>query len=381
MLYNPLGKLLFFVFLFGIRVQASEFYEPFQSTRQLAMGGVYVFSNQDGSSFMQNPAYTCFTKGLNWTVGGISLAVGDLENYTFLSDKNSAGTLAPTMATLSEYMGKKVSIRGDGYTSMSLPCFGMAITYTKNANFQVQNPAYPHIDTFYLTDSGFFIGGGFLLGLNLALGLDIKRVQRVGGAYTFGPESLADLTGSSGLTTLTQSIENGGYGYGIDTGLVARFGSTFLNPTASLSWRDVGSTAFTMTSGLSSPNRQKDNLVFGLTFDGSIPFAGIAGGLEYRHITDTNEQIGKKIHLGMELSIAMMDIRAGFYQGYTTYGAGVDLWLFQLEGALYSVEQGAYPGQTPEQRGQIGLSVDLSFDPDFKLMDAGGKRRRLKQRR
>ena len=143
----------------------------------------------------------------------------------------------------------------------------------------------------------------------------------------------------------------------------------------------MGSTAFQQTGGATAPERQKDNLVLGMTVDGSIPFLGMAAGFEYRHISDTGEQIGKKLHLGAEVSLAMFDLRAGFYQGYTSYGLGLDLWLLQLDAAWYQIEKGVYPGQTPDERVQLGLMMNLEFDPNFSLVGAGGKKRRLKQRR
>ena len=149
----------------------------------------------------------------------------------------------------------------------------------------------------------------------------------------------------------------------------------------SLNWRDIGSTAFTKTKGNDSPNRQKDDLVLGMTFDGSVPLLGVAGGLEYRHITDNDEQIGKKIHLGAEVTLAMFDFRAGLYQGYYTYGFGMNLWLLQFDAALYSVERGIYPGQTEDRRFQASILIDLEFDPNFKLVSSDGKARKLKQRR
>ena len=89
----------------------------------------------------------------------------------------------------------------------------------------------------------------------------------------------------------------------------------------------------------------------------------------------------KKIHVGAEIQLGFMDVRAGFYQGYFGYRLGIDLWLLQLDAALYTVEKGIYAGQTPEQKLQVGLLFDMEFDPNFKLTETGGKRRKLKQRR
>ncbi len=368
-----------FLLFFSFNSHSAEFYEQFQNTRQLGMGGVYVFHEHDGSSFLQNPAYTCFVKGFNWSIAGADIGVGDLTNYEFMKAKIESGD-TPTGATLSEYFGKAIYIKNGLYTSLSMPCFGFGIYNNVTASFLVENPAYPTINTFYRTDMGIVLGGGVRLGENFSLGLDVKRIQRKGGPATFGPESISLLDEPDGFKNLISSVENGGQAYGIDAGLVARVPAPF-NPTVSLSWKDVGSTAFTKTSGTTAPDRQKDNLTLGMTFEQSLLLMGVAGGIEYRHITDNNEQFGKKLHLGAEVSLFMFDLRAGLHQGYTTYGVGMDLWLLQFEAALYSAEKGAYPGQTPEQRAQIGLLIDMQFDANFNLVDTSGKRRRLKQRR
>ena len=380
MLFSAIRKTLFLVLFFAAGAQATEFYEPVQTVRQLGMGGVYVFNQNDGASFTQNPAYSCFTKGLNWSVANLDLALGDGNNSDFIQDLSESRE-TPNESNISDFMGKSIHVKLGGFSSMTLPCFGTALYYNAVAGFMVRNPAFPSIDTFYLTDTGFAVGGAVKLGENISLGLDVKRIQRKGGPYTFGPESIALLDEEGGFESLLRSVENGGTGYGLDLGVVSRLESVPFNPTASLSWKDVGSTAFVKTTGEDAPGRQKDNLVLGLTFDTSLPLLGIAGGMEYRHITDNDEQIGKKLHVGMEVSVAMFDVRAGLHQGYPTYGVGVDFWFFQLQAALYDVEKGVYPGQTPEKRGQIGLSLDLEFDPNFKLVDSGGKKRRLKQRR
>jgi len=371
-----------FLTLFISTAQAAEIYEPLESVRQLGMGGVYVFNEHDGASFMQNPGYSCFVKGLNWSLVGMEFGAGDLNNYEFLKTKYENNE-TPSMSNISDFMGKDVYAKVGAFSSITTPCFGTSGYYTGVAEFQVQNPAFPRLDTFYMTEYGFTIGGAIPLGQNLSLGLAAKRISRTGGPYSFGPDSLSALNGSdSALQELVESVQNSGVGYGLDAGLVARADDNMpLHPMASLSWRDVGSTAFVKTKGTDAPERQKDNLILGLTFEQELPLIGIAGGVEYRHITDTDEQISKKIHMGLEASLAMIDWRVGLYQGYYSYGVGVNFWFMQLDAALYQMEKGIYAGQTPERRAQIGLLIDLEFDPNFKLVGSGGKRRSLKQRR
>lgn len=376
-----LRSLLTLILLFSGKVaRADEFFEPFQSIRQLGMGGVYVFSDSDGSAFLQNPAYTCFSDGLNWTIFNVGTGIGDLQAAQELSDSGSSAN-PDSFSSLSPYYGKNIWVNMGGFSSFMTPCFGFAGTFTGLANFSLHNPAFPTMKTYYLTEYGLKIGMAYPITSMLSVGMDVKRMTRAGGPNELGPETLATLSGANSVQALISNFENTGVGYGIDVGVVARADKAPFNPTISVSWKDVGSTAYEKTNGLTAPERQKDNLVLGMTFDGSIPLLGIAGGMEYRHITDTGEQIGKKLHFGTELSLAFIDLRAGFNQGYTTYGMGVDLWILQFDAAWYKVEKGVYPGQTPDERAQIGIMMDLQFDPNFNLVDAGGKKRRLKQRR
>lgn len=378
----PLIGLLFSSLLSFSFSQAAEFYEPYQSTRQLGMGGVYVFHENDADSFLQNPAYTCQLEGLNWTVFDAQSGLGDLQSYTELVDAGGGSVPDPTaMSGLTPFYGKNIWLNATGNTTFTLPCFGFAMTFNGVANLYLNNPAFPELNTYYLTDTGFHLGAAIPISQNLSFGFSAKRIVRKGGPYTFGPSSLTTISGSNGLQTLIDSVQNTGGGYGLDMGLVSRFSMLPFNPTLSLGWRDVGSTSFIMTSGTGAPERQKDNLVLGMTIDGSIPLLGMAAGVEYRHINDNTEQLGKKLHFGAELSLGPLDARAGFYQGYPTYGVGMNFWFFQLEAAYYKVEKGVYPGQTPDERVKAGIYMDLAFDPNFNFMGAGGKKRKLKQRR
>lgn len=370
-------RTILFLVGFSFSAQAAEIFEPFQSIRQLGMGGVYVFNPEDASSFNQNPAYSCYTKGINWSLFDINLGINGQDVYETYQENG-----APEgMADFGPYYGLPVWLNTGGYSTLTAPCFGFSGYYTGLVSFRLHNPAFPTMETFYVTDYGVSFGAAMQFGPNLSLGFAAKRITRKGGEQTFGPDTLSEMEGEGGLEGMMEAFQNEGVGYGFDVGLVSRFEDMPLNPTISLAWRDVGSTAFLKTKGEDAPSRQKDNLVLGLGAEGSVPFAGIAAGLEYRHITDTGEQIGKKIHAGMEMSLAFLDVRAGFYQGYYTYGVGIDLFIFEFDAAMYTVEKGIYPGQTPDQRYQIGIKLNLGFDPNFSLTEVGGQRRRLKQRR
>lgn len=367
----PIKFLAAFLLLICQSALATEILEHYQSVRALGMGGVYTYSDSDPGVLFQNPAGLGLIKGVNWRLVDLNVGVNGLQIY---NDVKSVGAING-LSSLSSFYGKNVWVGADGYTAMVFPYFGFAAYDNGFTSFRLDNPAYPSMDMNFINDYGIIISGAIPVG-PAYLGLSAKRTTRRGGHNAIGPSLLTSINNS----TLLSQFQNEGSGYGIDTGIIYQVPAPF-KPTVSISWRDAGSTAFIKSAGAAAPDREKDNLVLSTTFNGSVPGLGLSGGLEYRHITDASETLGKKLYMGVELSLLMFDFRAGFYQGYTTYGAGLDLLLMHLDAAMYTVEKGAYPGQTPDQRIQISMTMDLGFDPSFRLLEMGGKKRNLKQRR
>ncbi|RLD16369.1 MAG: hypothetical protein DRI36_05735, partial [Caldiserica bacterium] len=67
----------------------------------------------------------------------------------------------------------------------------------------------------------------------------------------------------------------------------------------------------------------------------------------------------KKLHLGAEADLKILKLRGGFYQGYPSFGLGLDLWFLEIDYAFWGRELGRYPGQIPEWNHMI--SIRLSF--------------------
>jgi hypothetical protein len=77
-------------------------------------------------------------------------------------------------------------------------------------------------------------------------------------------------------------------------------------------------------------------------------------------------QLGKKIHMGIELGLPLLTLRAGLYQGYYSYGVGLDLGLVQIEAASWGTELGEYPGQLESRRYMAQLTMRIGFDLGLK---------------
>lgn len=359
-------------FCYSTLTEAKEIFEYNQSIKSLGMGGVRYPEEDDATIMLWNPAGLGYLSGFNWRVVDVGLGLNGLQIYNDLQDVgdiNGASSLTP-------FFGKNVWLGLNANSTFTLSYFGFAAYDNGFANLQLNNPAFPSLDVSYYNDYGFIVGGAAKVGPSGYIGMNAKRITRTGTDLKLGPDQLQNIT----TAALQDSLQDEGTGYGLDVGALW-VAPVPLSPAISLAWTDIGSLAFQKSKGDQGPPRIKDNLTLGMTVHGGLPGLGIAAGMEYRHITDQGEQFGKKIHFGTEISLLMFDFRAGFYQGYPTYGVGIDLWFFQLDAAMYTVEKGVYPGQTPDQRVQIALNMNLSFDPNFNLSDTSGKRRRLKQRR
>lgn len=353
------------------QAQAVEVLETHHSVRSSAMGGIYMSIVNDAEALFVNPAALGKTTGLNWEVMNVDLGINGMDVYNDFSniDQNDSNSF-------NQFFGKDVWLRAGGSTALTFPYFGVGAYTDTQTHLILHNPAFPRFDTTFISDYGLVVGGAFPLGPISYGGIAFKRISRWGGQQDIDLGVIANGNPSD----IADQFQNKGNAYGIDLATVTTLPLP-LSPTISLVWQDVGSTAFTKSAGEDAPPRIHDNLSLGLSTLMDLPGLDWTTGFEYRHITESQYSLGHKLHLGTELSLPIVDVRAGLNQGYLTYGAGISLLFIQLDAAVYTEETGAYTGQTAQNRIEFGLSIDLSFDADFKLMDSKGKRRKLKQRR
>jgi hypothetical protein len=116
--------------------------------------------------------------------------------------------------------------------------------------------------------------------------------------------------------------------------------------------------------------------VVGMAGDLRLPFVAIRPAFDVRHITDQDMQLFRKFNFGVEISLPLIDIRAGYSEGYLAYGAGMSFGPIRVDGASYGVELGDYPGQIEDRRymAQVTIELDLgSFGVDDSKSDPKSK--------
>lgn len=357
--------------LISLTAKAASVPETHHSVRSAGMGGIYMSIVNNSEALFVNPAALGRTQGLNWQIMNVEAGVNGLDIYNNFRDIDTSDS-----SSFNEFFGKEIWFRLGGRAAVTLPYFGVGIYTDNQTQLELHNPAFPQFDTTFLSDYGLVVGGAFPIGPASYGGLTVKRITRWGGQQDI---DLGVIAGGN-PSDIADQFQNKGNGYGIDAAVTTTLPAP-LSPTVSLVWQDIGSTAFIKSDGTDAPPRIHDNLSLGLSTYLDLPGLDWTAGVEYRHITESEYQLGKKLHFGTEFSLPFIDIRGGINQGYAAYGLGLNFFFIRFDVASYTEEMGAYPGQSPQNRVELGLSVDLSFDADFSLISADGKRRKLKQRR
>ncbi|WII72877.1 hypothetical protein QJS83_03205 [Bdellovibrio sp. 22V] len=360
----------------GMNSHAQSLGDSSRSIRSRAMGGVLVPFANDSDALFVNPAALkraslIDIKLVDVSVGAGKYIVENLEAFQNI-DPNDPTTLDP-------FYGKKLWAQATGKVAVSLPLVAIGYLNDSEVSAELHNPAFPQFETYFRNDEAIYLGGAVSIGPSSYLGMNLKRINRWGG--TVQELGVSDIANASSLSDVGDRFSDKGQGYGVDLAVMTEIPLPVLKPTLTLVWQDVGSTAFKVTSGTEAPPHIEQNLTFGAGVGVDLPGLDWVIGMEARHLLEPDIELGKKLHLGTEISLPLIDLRAGYNQGYLSYGVGVNFFIFHIDAVSYTEETGFYPGQAGDARYMASLSIDLSFDANFKFTDNNGKKRRLKQRR
>ena len=349
------------------------------SVRALGMGNAYTAVVNNSDAIFYNPAGLAKMGGFQWTILDLALGTNTIDSYQdYLNIANGTTSVESTMNNL---YGKQATVYGGSKSLLSFGSFALGAYGVLDGSFAVNNPVYPNIDSTYNLDYGFVAGAGFdLVPSFFNIGFQARRVRRQGGNIPIGVSTIATLNSQA----IQDQLNRSGVGYAFDWGATLTFPGS-LKPTVAFTWRDMGDTSFEPTAGASAPGPIKQEHIVGLGLSYESLLMNIRPTIDYRYLNDSSQQLGKKVNMGIEFSWPVIDIRGGFQQGYLSYGASFDLWIFRVDAASYGVELGEYPGQLEDRRYMVQFSFEFGIDPGsfsfFKMSRPSTKNHSRKLRR
>ncbi|MCB0411735.1 MAG: hypothetical protein KDD22_04375 [Bdellovibrionales bacterium] len=375
--------IIILVLFISVKVHATmEVFEMNTNVRALGMGNAFLGVAHGADAMFYNPAGLARNSGFNWLILDPKLGVSGLEAFESVKDLQSDDGFE---SAIRELYGDHVWAGAGAKSILTIPFLGVGVYDNLDASLDIDNPAYPNLDVSVVNDFGYVAGLGIPIFPFVHAGMVIKRVKRKGARVPFGPSYIASLDPER----IQQNIETEGTGYGLDLGGNIVIPGPFMETVLSAVWKDVGNTTFKSGIEGSEPPSQPQEMSIGAAINVDLPLISVSPAIDIKHLNREDVQLAKKIHLGVEVGLPLIDLRAGLYQGYYTLGAGVSLGFLRVDAATYGVELVAYPGQREDRRYMVQLTLELGFNPGFNILGgssgSGGsktaRQRGLKQRR
>ena len=367
--------------VFTLQAQTGELRRPFQGVRNLGMGNTGIGLSFDENALFYNPA------GL---VGVDSILVGfpflfevSEDSVSIVNDISKLSSSSKTADVVELLMGKRVHYRNLIDINVIMP-FGVLITFGAASGLEtpfelaVRNPVSIEIDFGFRVDRITNLGFGMPVARGRWLvGAGIETVQRCDiplKTATIGTiltnTNLSSTFGSCDPTKVTNLERAQTFNFGFQRRLET---ASALKMIWGMTANNVGGLKFKRSDNETSPADQNPEYSMGLSWQPSWGPVRLLYAIDLRDITmkhadDTYCQsnkgtdcIWKRLHIGTELGIFPIDsgastiaLRAGFNQGYFTYGFELNPFIFfrglNIQYAVYKTETGDKIGDQPDKR-------------------------------
>lgn len=353
---RPLTYLL--VFLMAPFMASAEAISTMHSdVRALGMGDAYTALASDSSALFYNPAGLARVSGINWKIFSIRAGASGWEAYQKIRDVQGGEGGEEYAEAIEELYGEHVWTGVGGESAFTIPMLGFAVYNHGDAQISVDNPVSPQIYTNVINDYGYVLGFGIPFTPFLHMGANLKYVKRMGARVPWGASFLADLNPEAIYDNMTKW----GKGYGADVGVNLRLPTPILSATVSAVWKNVGGMTFRSDDPDADIPSEENDLTLGAAVLFDTPFLSIGPAVDIRYLNRADLQLTRKVNMGVEIDLPLIDIRGGFHEGYYTAGVGVDIGLFRFDVATYGVELGDYPGQIEDRRYVLELTMELGI--------------------
>lgn len=157
--------------------------------------------------------------------------------------------------------------------------------------------------------------------------------------------------------TFLQDLTSHNVGLGFDAGALIFLQGNWVDLSLAAKADDLGNTAMTGASDSPTQFKQVNSAGLGLTFHTGADAIHMA--VDYRDIGGAyGEEMFKRVYAGTKYLIrTWVGLSAGFYNGYPSYGAEVDLIFLRLAATYFTRELGDHPGVDPRRIYLVSLST------------------------
>jgi len=373
--------------VFTLQAQTGELRRPFQGIRNLGMGNTGIGLSFDENALFYNPAGLVgvdkILVGLPFLLEVSEDSVSIVKDLYDLSKQSGSTKTADVVELL---MGKRVHFRHLIDLNVIMPLgleqqFGDLMTFGAAGGFETQfdlavrNPVSIEIDFGFRLDR--FSNLGFAMPVargRWLVGAGVETVERCDIPLTKATIgkilSNTDLSSSTGGCELTNLKRAQTFNFGFQRRLET---ASAMKMIWGMSAYNVGGLKFKRSDNETNPSDQNPELSTGLSWQPSwgpvrMLYAIDLRDLTMKHADDTYCQsnkgtdcIWKRLHIGTEFGFFPIDsgastfaVRAGFNQGYFTYGFEFNPFIFfrflNIQAAVYKTETGEKIGDRPDKR-------------------------------
>ncbi|MBF0349885.1 MAG: hypothetical protein HQM11_02585 [SAR324 cluster bacterium] len=372
-------------------VQAGEFRRPGQGIRNLGMGNTGVALSSDENALQYNPAGLAGIDEM-WITTPVTLEISQ-DSVDLVTDAQNIGD-----AQVSDLIGiglnKQLHLRFYPGIALVVPfdgiAFGASTGMELQFDFIAKNPVLIEIELGLRIDMlqsyglGFELDDGhWLVGVaaHTIERCDLQLSLSLGSVVTTGTDVNAyDSLGCSdlGFNADTGSIQGLAKAQTYDIGFQRRMESaSSLRMIFGMVAKQVTGMNFSRKSDQTTPLDEPMEIDAGLSFQPQTDWIRMLAAIDLKDLTMSRIEddpvcqcLEKRLHLGMEIGFNPLDtgssslaLRAGFNQGYFTYGIEFNPFIFfrfiTIQAASYTVERGTSPGDNPENRKVVQISFNL----------------------
>jgi hypothetical protein len=342
--------------LFSWNTYAEELPYIYKGARPMGMGGAFVALSNDANALFYNPAGLADIKESQ-----LSLAVIEIESdnggYRFTDDalKVDFDNSKEVAQFLRGHIGDYGHVGASFFPNYSSPDFAFGLISAADSNLQVRDRQYPKLDADAIADEGVCTGFAHsFLDNNLLVGANLKYIFRQSLEHEY---TISDMT-TSGFKDRVRDDINHGSGLLLDLGMIYK-----------IQGAQEGTDRGPLQLGISMNNLIGNKLGKAEDIDphvdlgiskriGKITLA--ADYVDIFHQEGEDQDVGKRIHLGLEYAATkILNLRTGIYQGYLTFGIGLNTKYLKIDMLTYSEEVGTYSGQQRDRRYMLSFGLGI----------------------